>query len=214
ENTAVVPPAPQVPLATRPVPVIPNEIDLTRTAPPHPFPAEEAAMAPGFASADHDAPASELVSTVPSLSSAARCAPSAANASGEAATAASIGPPGDQEAPPSAVCASGENTRSWLGRTATVSDFAPPAAATSPPLSATPGGVTSFHEPEFPVLAKTSQKGGSAAIGTTAQVSLPAAIDVAIEAAPGAPAAPEAAEDAGGPPEPQAARASALATAS
>jgi hypothetical protein len=156
-------------------------------------------MAPGFAIVDQDVPASELVSTAPSLSSATSLSPDAANASGEAATAAPIGPPVDQEAPPFAVTASGENTRSWLGRTATVSDFAPPAEATSPPLSATPGGVTSFHDPEFPARANTSQNAGSADMGTTAQLSAPEAIDVAIETAADAPSpapdADEAAED-------------------
>ena len=134
-----------------------------------------------MASVDQVAPASELVSTVPSLSSAARWLPSAANASGDAATAASIGPPVDQEAPPFVVWASGENTRAWLGRTAMVSELAPPAEATSPPLSATPGGVTSFHDPEFPARANTSQNAGFAAMGTTAQLSVPAATEVAIE---------------------------------
>ncbi len=143
-------------------------------------------MAPGLASVDQVAPASELVSMVPSLSSAARSLPAAASASGESATAALIGPPVDQEAPPFAVSASGENTRSWLGRTAIVSDFAPPAEATSPPLSATPGGVTSFHDPEFPARANTSQNAGSADIGTTAQSSAVVAIEVAMETVPGA----------------------------
>ncbi len=152
-------------------------------------------MAPGLASVDQVAPESELVSMVPSLSSAARWLPTAASASGEAATAALIGPPVDQEAPPFAVSASGENTRSWLGRTAIVSDFAPPAEATSPPLSATPGGVTSFHDPEFPARANTSQNAGSADIGTTAQSSAVVAIEVAMETVPDAtPAAPDADE--------------------
>ena len=121
-------------------------------------------------------------------------APSAAKAPGEAATPASSGGPADQEAPPSAVAASGENTRSWLGRTATVSELAPPGETTSPPLSATPGGVTSFQEAEFPARTNTSQNAGSADIGSTAQVSALVETDVAMEraAAPGAvEAAPE-----------------------
>src|ERR1700729_1869314 len=98
-----------------------------------------------------------------------------------------MGPPVDQEAPPFAVCAIGEKTRSWLGSTATVSDFASPAEATSPPLSATPGGVTSRHAPEFAARANTSQNAGPADIGTTAQSSALVAIEVAMEAIAGAP---------------------------
>ena len=156
-------------------------------------------MAPGLAIVDQDAPASELASTAPSLSSAARWLPSAASAPGEAATAASIGPPVDQEAPPFSVAASGENARSWLGRTATVSALAPSAEATSPPLLATPGGVTSFHHTEFPARTNTCQNAGSADIGTTAQLSAVVPIEVAIETASGTvppgPGADETVED-------------------
>src|ERR1700733_9339307 len=107
-----------------------------------------------------------------------------------------MGPPVDQEAPPSAVAASGENRRSWLGRTAMVSDVAAPAEATSPPLSATPGGVTSRHVPEFAARSNTSQKAGSADIGTTAQSSALVAIEVAIETVPDAtPPVPADADD-------------------
>ena len=70
----MVPLVPQVPPASTSEPVIPNESEVTRTAPPHPLAAGEAAMAPGLASVDQVAPASELVSMVPSLSSAARSA--------------------------------------------------------------------------------------------------------------------------------------------
>jgi hypothetical protein len=64
-----------------------------------------------------------------------------------------------------------------------VSEFAPLAEATSPPLVATPGGVTSCHVPEFPALASTCQNAGLADTGTTAQLSELVAIDVAIETA-------------------------------
>ena len=68
----MVPLVPQVPPASTSVSGIPNEIDLTRTAPPHPLAAGETAIVLGLASVDQVAPASELVSMVPSLSSAAR----------------------------------------------------------------------------------------------------------------------------------------------
>ena len=55
------------------------------------------------------------------------------------------GPPADQDAPLSAVAASGENERSWLGRKPATSAPAPVTPATSPPLSATPEGVTCRH---------------------------------------------------------------------
>ncbi len=51
----------------------------------------------------------------------------------------------DHWLPVSAVAASGENVRSWLGRKPAISDVAPVAAMTIPPLLATPGGVASFH---------------------------------------------------------------------
>jgi len=169
-NTAVVPLVPQVPPASRSVADIPNDSEVTVTG-PHPVAAGEAAIAPGLARVDHDVPASELVSMVPSLNSAARRLPLAANASGDAATPAFSGPPADHALPPFVVAASGVNVRSWLGRTATLSESAPPAAATSPPLMATPGGVTSFQVGEFAARENTCQNAGSAAIGTIAQVS-------------------------------------------
>ena len=51
----------------------------------------------------------------------------------------------DHWLPVSAVAASGENVRSWLGRKPAIRDVAPVAAMTIPPLLATPGGVASFH---------------------------------------------------------------------
>ena len=180
----MVPAGPQVPPASTSVPAGPNEIVVTRTAPPHPLAAEEAAMAPGPAIVDQVAPALALASMAPLLSSATSLPPKADSAPGEAATAASIGPPVDQEAPPFAVSASGEYLRFWVGRTATVREFAPSAEATSPPLLATPGGVTSFHVPEFAARANTCQNVGSADIGTTAQLPADVASEVAIELAP------------------------------
>jgi hypothetical protein len=53
--------------------------------------------------------------------------------------------------------------------------------------------VTSFHVPEFPARANTSQNAGPADIGTTAQLSAAVAIEVAIESVPdAAPPAPDA----------------------
>jgi hypothetical protein len=52
--------------------------------------------------------------------------------------------------------------------------------------------VTSFHDPEFPARANTSQNAGSADIGTTAQSSAVVAIEVAMETVPDArPGAPD-----------------------
>ncbi len=123
----------------------------------------------------------------PLPSSATSLAPKAESAPGESATDALIGPSADHVLPPSAVAASGENTRSWLGRTATVSDLSPLAEATSPPLSATPGGVTSCHVRELAARSNTSQKAGSDDIGTTAQLYACVANEVAIETAARAP---------------------------
>lgn len=152
-------------------------------------------MAPGLAMVDQEVPPSELVSMLPLLNSVARSLPSAASAPGEAATADPIGAGVVQEAPPLAVAASGENVRFWLGSTARVSELAPLADATIPALIATPGGVTSFQSAEFPVREKTCQNTGLAAIGTIAQLSAPAAIDVAIGSVTAAADAAAAAED-------------------
>src|ERR1700761_9246547 len=67
-----------------------------------------------------------------------------------------------------------------------------------PPLIATPGGVTSFHDPESAARENTCQNTGSADIGTTAQSSAVVASEVAIETVPGAtPPAPDADADEG-----------------
>src|ERR1700678_3321226 len=65
----------------------------------------------------------------------------AVSASGTLASAASSTPE-DQDAPSSLVLASGENTRSWLGRKPASTDCPPRLASVRPPLLATPGGVT------------------------------------------------------------------------
>src|SRR6202044_3597505 len=136
------PVAPHLPAASTWVGTGPNETELTCTAAPF-WPAAEAAIAAGVESVRQLPPASELASTVPLSSTVASWRPETASAAGEAATPLLIGPSAAQWARASAVAATGVKARSWLGRTATVSPLPPSAAATSPPLSATPGGVTS-----------------------------------------------------------------------
>jgi len=102
--------------------------------------------------------------------------------------------------PASLVTASGEKVSPWLGRNATVTEVGP-SAATSPPLSATPGGVASSHWSLPAGRVNSSQNRFSAAppIATTAQA-VPAAVvmGVASEADPAAGGAAGA-----GPPEAQ-----------
>ena len=83
-------------------------------------------------------------SMLPSCSRARVCPDGAtAIASGTSARSASSRP-GVQFWPVSLLVASGEKASAWLGRNPTTSEVPPaPAAATSPPLSATPSGVTS-----------------------------------------------------------------------
>ena len=81
------------------------------------------------------------------------------------------------------MAASGENVRSWLGRNPVSSDAPPVDAATRPPLSATPAGVTSRQAAEPAGRVNISQKFSSWAaeppISTTAQpVPVPSANDV------------------------------------
>jgi len=63
----------------------------------------------------------------------------------------------DGEGAASVLVASGENARSWLGRNPMTRDVPVP-AATRPPLSATPGGVTSDHWPAPVGRTKSCQK--------------------------------------------------------
>ena len=103
-----------------------------------------------------------------------------------------------QVLPASLVTASGEKVSPWLGRNATLSEAGPP-AATSPPLLATPGGVTSSHRSLAAARANSSQNWFAPAaeppIATIAQVApLAVVIEVTSEAVPagaGAAAAPD-----------------------
>ena len=123
-------------------------------------------------------------SSAPPLVSAMRWpADPAASASGTSARPGFTGPAVDQLAPLSLVAASGENVRSWLGRNPVSSDAPPVDAATRPPLSATPAGVTSRQAAEPAGRVNISQKFSSWAaeppISTTAQpVPVPSANDV------------------------------------
>ena len=61
-------------------------------------------------------------------------------------------------APLSALLASGEKDRSWLGRIAAARAGPPSAATAIPPLLATPSGVASFQAPAWPGRTNTCQK--------------------------------------------------------
>ena len=160
-------------------------------------PGAEEAIAPGVASLVQLAPAVPPCSTVPSPSRASIAPAPAASASGALATGALIRPV-RQVLPALLVTASGEKVSPWLGRNATLSEAGPP-AATSPPLLATPGGVTSFHGSLAAARVNSSQNWFAPAaeppIATIAQVaSLAVVIEVASEAVPagaGAAAAPD-----------------------
>ncbi len=123
-------------------------------------------------------------SSAPPLVSAMRLPPGpAASASGTWARPGFTGPAVDQLAPLSLVAARGENVRSWLGRNPVSSDAPPAGAATRPPLSATPPGVTSRQAAAPAGRANSSQKFSSWAaeppISTIAQpVPVPSANDV------------------------------------
>src|SRR6185437_3116474 len=128
---------------------------------PHSRPADDVARAPNVVSRVHcpaaAAPAVGAVSIVPSRSAASRRPDGlTAIAPGASARPASSSP-GVQDRPASVLVASGEKTRFWLGRTPTTR-AEPPPAATSPPLSATPGGVTSDQRPAPAGRAKSCQK--------------------------------------------------------
>src|ERR1700722_17034137 len=118
---------------------------------PQDFPGADEAIEPGAASFDQpgtccDAVADGARSIVP-LPSSANCCPLANATARESATSASPAStrPGAHVLPSSLVVASGEKTRLWLGRMPTTSGPPSAAAMTRPPLSATPGGVTSVH---------------------------------------------------------------------
>src|SRR5207244_655679 len=122
----------------------PNETAVTPSS-PQARPGADAASALSVVSDVHcpaAAASAVAASTVPSCSS-ARVRPDGptAMAPGVSASPASSSP-GVQFRPASVLVASGEKIRFWLGRKPTTSE-APSPAATSPPLSATPGGVTS-----------------------------------------------------------------------
>ena len=123
----------------------PNETACTLTSPQE-RPGADAASALRVVSGVHCPAAAALAvgaaAMVPSCSS-ARVRPdgSTAMAPGVSARAASSRP-GVQFFPVSVLVASGEKARFWLGRKPTTREVLPP-AATSPPLSATPCGVTS-----------------------------------------------------------------------
>src|SRR5487761_1655354 len=104
-------------------------------------PAGDAASARTDVSCDHDPPA-VLASTVPFPSSASCCPDGAMlSASGTLAKAAGS-TPAAQFLPVSVLVASGENASDWLALNPMSSEVVFPAAP-RPPLSATPGGVTS-----------------------------------------------------------------------
>ena len=127
----------------------PNETAVTPSS-PQARPGADAARALSVVSGAHCPaaadPAVGAASIVPSCSS-ARVRPDGptAMAPGVSASPASSRP-GVQFRPASVLVASGEKARFWLGRKPTTSE-APPPAATSPPLSATPCGVTSDQRP-------------------------------------------------------------------
>ena len=85
--------------------------------------------------------------------------------------------PGVQFRPASVLVASGEKARFWLGRKPTVTEVVP-AAATSPPLSATPCGVTRAQRLAPAGRTKSCQKSSCAAAGPpmTATAQVPCAV--------------------------------------
>src|SRR5580658_8590557 len=125
---------------------MPNETAFTASS-PQLRPGADAARADSVVSRDHcpaaAAPAVAAASMLPSLSRARVCPDGAAAiASGTSARSASSSP-GVQFLPVSLLTASGEKASAWLGRNPTRTDVPPaPPVATSPPLSATPSGVT------------------------------------------------------------------------
>src|SRR5580692_3923489 len=118
---------------------------------PQDFPGADEAIEPGAASFDQpdplcDAAADGARSIAPLPSSANSCPLPGATARESAASASPASSrPGVHVLPSSRVVASGEETRLWLGRMPTTSGPLPAGAMTRPPLSATPGGVTSVH---------------------------------------------------------------------
>ncbi len=138
----------------------PNETACTLVSPQE-RPGADAASAFSVVSCVHcpaaAAPAVGAAWMVPSCSSArARPDGATAMAPGVAARPAPSRP-GVQFFPSSVLVARGEKARSWLGRKPTVSEVPPP-AATSPPLSATPFGVTSDQRPAPAGRTKSCQK--------------------------------------------------------
>jgi len=148
-------------------------------------PAADVARAGSVTSRDHcpaaAAPAVGARSMLPSCSS-ARAGPdgAAAMASGTSARRASSRP-GVQFRPVSVLAASGEKARSWLGRNPTSSE-PPVPAATRPPLSATPAGVTSDHVLAPAGRTKSCQKlfFDAAAPSITAIAQVPCAVTSAV----------------------------------
>src|SRR5689334_22259281 len=138
----------------------PNDTAVTPSRPQE-RPWADAARARNVVSTVHRpaaaAPAVGDASIVPSRSTASRRPDGPrAIAPGAPAKPASSSP-GVHDRPASVLVASGEKTRFWLGRTPTTR-AEPPPAATRPPLTATPGGVTSDQRPAPAGRAKSCQK--------------------------------------------------------
>ena len=125
----------------------------------HRLPAGAVARECMLVSRDHAVAPRLACSISPSASRASRrpLPGAAARASGTSARPASSTPP-DQFVPLSLLLASGENTRSWLGRNPAMSDCPPRLASTRPPLLATPGGVASRHLADRAGRTKSCQK--------------------------------------------------------
>src|SRR5450755_4272098 len=143
----------------------------------HERPAGVAARDVVLASRVQPVPPGSDISARPRFVSATSLPPGpAASADGTAARPAGSRP-GTQCAPPSRVTASGENVRSWLGLKPAAMPPPPSEAPTSPPLSATPGGVASDHfaAPAGRVIScqKFSCSAADPPMSTTAQLAPP-----------------------------------------
>ena len=161
----------------------PNETEVTCTV-PHFWPAAEAAIVPGLASVRQLLPASELASIVPLPSSGRQLAAGDGERAGGGGHARADRPVGR----PAGAGVSGGRDRREVEILAGPHRHREPArrlsaAATSPPLSATPGGVTSCQVADLAGRTNTSQNVGLADIGTIAQLSLAVLSEVASETA-------------------------------
>ncbi len=152
-------------LAGPPEPVaLPNAAAVSPVS-PQARPAAVLASDCALASLAHAAP-SRLPSWAPPPWLKAISSPpgAAASASGTSARPGLTGLPDDHAAPLSAVVASGEKARSWLGRKPVTSDAGPRIPATRPPLSATPAGVTCRHFSDPAGRANSCQKSSCCAL--------------------------------------------------